>query len=124
MGIHSGRRRVAAYGVHSALLLGDRHSISGNRRRWAEEISSFTVEMQSDDGVRRHGHAQNVLGGPLKALRFLVEELARNPRSEPLATGEIVTTGTLTEAMPAIVGQSWSTDLHGIDIHGLRLHFR
>jgi 2-oxo-3-hexenedioate decarboxylase len=115
---------VAAYGVHSALLLGDRHSISGNRRRWAEKISSFTVEMRSDDGVRRHGHAQNVLGGPIKALQFLAEELARNPRSEPLAPGELVTTGTLTEAMPIIVGQSWSTDLHGVDIQGLRLHFR
>lgn len=115
---------VAAYGVHSALLLGDRHSISGNRRRWAEKISNFTVEMNSDDGITRHGRAQNVLGGPLKALRFLVEELARHPRSEPLAPGELVTTGTLTEAMPAVVDQSWSTDLGGIDIQGQRVSFR
>jgi 2-oxo-3-hexenedioate decarboxylase len=115
---------VAAYGVHSALLLGDRHEISGKPRQWAEALSRFTVELVDDDGISRPGHAQNVLGGPLKALRFLVKELARYPASEPLRPGELVTTGTLTEAMPVVVGQSWSTRLGGIDIQGLRLHFR
>jgi len=46
---------------------------------------------------------------------------ARYPTSDPLGAGEIVTTGTLTEAMPGIVGQTWNTQLVGIDIRGLRL---
>jgi 2-oxo-3-hexenedioate decarboxylase len=115
---------VAAYGVHSALLLGDRHEISRKPAQWAEALSSFTVELVGDDGTSRPGHAQNVLGGPLKALQFLVEELARYPASEPLRPGELVTTGTLTEAMPVGIGQTWSTQLSGIDIQGLRLRFR
>jgi 2-oxo-3-hexenedioate decarboxylase len=115
---------VAAYGVHSALLLGDRHAISEKPRRWAEALSSFSVELVREDGVRRLGHAHNVLGGPLKALRFLVDELVRYPACEPLRPGELVTTGTLTEAMPVVVGQTWSTGLRGIDIQGLRLCFR
>jgi 2-oxo-3-hexenedioate decarboxylase len=77
-----------------------------------------------DDGTSRPGHAQNVLGGPLKALQFLVEELARYPASEPLRPGELVITGTLTEAMPVGISQTWSTQLSGIDIQGLRLRFR
>jgi hypothetical protein len=44
-----------------------------------------------------------------KALHFLVDELARYPTMEPLGRGELVTTGTLTEAMPIAAGQSWST---------------
>ena len=123
MGIH-GRRRRGGFGVHSALLLGDRCAISENREWWMDKISGFTVELESNDGICRHGQAQNVLGGPLKALRFLVEELARDPTSEPLGPGELVTTGTLTEAMPVAPGQSWSTRLAGIDIDGLRLSFR
>ena len=63
-------------------------------------------------------------GGPLKALRFLVNELVRYPACEPLRPGELVTTGTLTEAMPAVGGQTWSTRLTGIDVQGLRLRFR
>jgi 2-oxo-3-hexenedioate decarboxylase len=41
-----------------------------------------------------------------------------------LRPGELVTTGTLTEAMPAIPGQNWTTRLAGIDIGGLRLRLR
>ena len=112
---------AAAYGLHSALLLGDRHSISRDRASWGEALSSFTVKLTRNDGLTAHGHAQNVLGGPVKALRFLVQELALYPACKPLGPGEVVTTGTLTEAMPAIVGQSWVTELGGIQISGLRL---
>jgi 2-keto-4-pentenoate hydratase len=34
-----------------------------------------------------------------------------------------VTTGTLTEAMPVVAGQTWSTTLSGISMKGLRLSF-
>ncbi len=112
---------VAAYGMHGALLLGSCHSISRMSTQWRDQLSRFSVELMRDDGLTRSGHARNVLGGPLKALGFLVEELARYPTSEPLGAGEIVTTGTLTEAMPVTVGQMWSTDLVGIDLRGLRL---
>jgi 2-oxo-3-hexenedioate decarboxylase len=112
---------VAAYGVHTALLLGDRHSIVAEPRRGADALSRFSIELICHDGTIKTGHAENVLGGPLSALRFLVEELTRYPESEPLRAGEIVTTGTLTEAMPVISGQIWSTELAGIDIRGLQL---
>jgi 2-oxo-3-hexenedioate decarboxylase len=115
---------VAAYGVHGALLVGDRHLVSDQPERWADQLSSFTVDLMRDDGVSRRGHAAHVLGGPLKALRFLVDELGRYTACEPLRPGELVTTGTLTEAMPAVGGQTWSTRLSGIDLQGLRLHLR
>ncbi len=44
------------------------------------------------------GQGSNVLGGPLSALRHLVELLARDPHNPPLQAGEIITTGTLTRA--------------------------
>lgn len=114
---------VAAYGVHSALLLGDKHSVREEPQAWEKALSSFTVELIRGDGLSRSGHAQNVLGGPLKALRFLVGELARFPGCEPLRAGELVTTGTLTEAMPALAGEAWSTRLNGIRVDGLHLRF-
>jgi 2-oxo-3-hexenedioate decarboxylase len=113
---------VAAYGVHRALLMGERHLISDQPGRWADQLSSFAVELMRDDGVSRYGQAAHVLGGPLKALRFLVDEPVRYPACESLRPGELVTTGTLTEAMPAVDGQTWSTRLSGINLQGLRLH--
>ena len=77
-----------------------------------------------DGEVRDAGHARQVLGGPLASLRFLVTEIARRPGSAPLAAGEIVTTGTLTDAQPVRPGETWTTELDGIPVRGLRLAIR
>ena len=105
---------AAAFGLHGALLLGERMPLPADHAASAEVLSSFTVEMTRGDGMCVQGHARNVLGGPVKALRFLVRELARHG-SEPLHAGELVTTGTLTEAMPARAGDTWSMRFTGID---------
>jgi len=112
---------VAAYGVHTALVLGAKHSIFHDQVQWAKALCDFSVELRCDDGTMRSGHGHNVLGGPFQALRFLVEEVERYPAGTPLRSGELITTGTLTEAMPVKPGQTWSTQLTGIDLPGLRL---
>jgi 2-oxo-3-hexenedioate decarboxylase len=64
-----------------------------------------------------------VLDGPLSALRHLVELLARDAIHPPLSAGEIVTTGTLTRAMPIKPGETWSTRLDGIGLGPIQLRF-
>lgn len=115
---------TAAYGMHAGLLLGERHPVSPDRARWNRMLPDFTITLLGSDGTRKTGSGHNVLGSPLTALRFLVDELARLPQNEPLQAGEIVTTGTLTDAMPVAAGQSWTTELDGIDIKGIHIRFR
>ena len=80
--------------------------------------------MDSCNGVRvERGHASNVLGGPLSALRHLVELLARESAQPPLAAGEVITTGTITRALPVAPGQTWSTVLHGVALDGISVRF-
>jgi 2-oxo-3-hexenedioate decarboxylase len=62
-----------------------------------------------------------VLGGPLSALRHLIDVLAHDQFNPPLAAGEIVTTGTLTRAFPVPAGATWTTELNGIALDGIRL---
>jgi 2-oxo-3-hexenedioate decarboxylase len=112
---------AAAFGVHGALFVGKRVEVAPIKSRLLDELDRFKVVLESSDGVRREGSGGNVLGGPVHALKFLVEELARFPICEPLQPGELVTTGTLTEAMPLRPGQRWSAAFHGIDFHRLRL---
>ena len=57
------------------------------------------------------------------SARDLVEELARNPAAPPLSPGEIVTTGTLTDAMPVRPGETWTSTIAGLDVEGLSLTF-
>jgi 2-oxo-3-hexenedioate decarboxylase len=112
---------AAAYGVHGALFIGDKLHLSGARVEHAAQIRAFDVELKSDAGRRRTGHATNVLGGPIEALQFLVDEIARYPVCEPLHAGDIVTTGTLTEAMPLRPGETWRAQFRGIPLDPLQL---
>ncbi len=114
---------VAAYGVHGALVLGPTLALAGAARARLDALSNFDVALESDRGARFDGHARDVLGGPLLALRFLVEEIGRRPGGAPLEAGEIVTTGTLTEAPAAIPGESWTARFRGLDLAPLRLSF-
>ena len=76
--------------------------------------------MLSRDGAEvDRGRAANVLGGPLSALRHLVE-MRIDP---PLAPGEIVTTGTVTRAFPVAPGERWTTRVEGLALEGLSVSF-
>lgn len=114
---------AAAYGLHGALLIGERHAIAPHRDRWLATLSRFEIDLAGDGAVRDRGTAGHVLDGPLSAVRHLVDVLVRCPEHPPLAAGEIVTTGTLTRALPIAAGQTWTTALRGVDLPGIRLRF-
>jgi 2-oxo-3-hexenedioate decarboxylase len=114
---------VAANGLHGALLIGPRHSVGSCVAEWQTLLSGFRVDLLCDGRVIDRGHSANVLDGPVSALRHLVGLLARDPAYPALAAGELVTTGTLTRAMPVRSGETWSTALDGIALEPIRLRF-
>ena len=115
---------VAAFGLHGALVLGERHEVGGDVEGWRAAISGLAVELRRDGAPVARGHAQDVVGGPLGALRFLADDLARRPDAPPLAAGEVVTTGTLTGAHEVAPGEVWTTAITGAPIQGLTLRLR
>ena len=112
---------AAAYGVHGALILGEPLRLTGSQPERDEQLHSFTVELQSEAGDLRQGRAIDVLGGPLEALKFLTEEIAHRSQCEPLQPGELITTGTLTEALPVKVGDVWSARFGRIPVSPIKL---
>jgi 2-oxo-3-hexenedioate decarboxylase len=115
---------VIVNGLHGALLLRPRHPAGfGNASDWVSNLAGFEIDLLRDGAVIDRGRGANVLDGPLSALRHLVALLARDPVNSPLATGDIVTTGTLTRAFPISAGESWSTTLRGIGIGGTPVWF-
>ncbi|HXQ13597.1 MAG TPA: hypothetical protein VN814_03125 [Caulobacteraceae bacterium] len=110
----SGADAVAGLGMHSALLIGERHPVRAGGEDWFRTLPSFSIDLKRNDDVVDHGQASNVLGGPLSALRHLVGVLADDPVNPPLGAGEIVTTGTLTRAFPIAPGETWATQLTGV----------
>ena len=115
---------VAGFGLHGALVLGERREVGGDVEAWREALPSLAIELRRDGQPVASGHGRDVLGGPLSALRFLVEDLARRPDAPPLAAGEIVTTGTLTGAHEVAPRERWSTTITGAPLPGLTLRLR
>jgi 2-oxo-3-hexenedioate decarboxylase len=114
---------VAAFGLHGALLIGPRHSIAAHAEEWSRTLSTFEIDLERDGAVIDHGRATDVLGGPLSALRHLIDILARDQVNPPLAAGEIITTGTLTRALPVSAGETWTTKLTGVAFDGNCVRF-
>ena len=108
--------------LHGRLIVGtpvEVHRISG----LAAALPFLKVTLRKGDEVVDQGTGANVLDSPLLSLAFLVEILAQQEDSPPLQAGEIVSTGTLTDAHPVQAGETWSTDLHGFALRGLTLDF-
>jgi hypothetical protein len=114
---------VAAFGLHGALLIGPRHSIAAHAEDWSRTLATFEIDLKRDGTVVDHGRATNVLDGPVSALRHLVDILVRDQVNPSLAAGEIVTTGTLTRALPVSAGETWTTELTGVGLDGICVRF-
>lgn len=112
---------VAVDGLHGLLVVGPRRTIAPDVAAWERTLATFEIDLMRDGEVVARGRSANVLGGPVSALRHLVAVLATDPVNPPLAAGEIVTTGTLTRALPVASGQTWTTRLSGIALDGIAL---
>jgi len=114
---------VAANGVHAALLVGPRHAIDTRKSAWQRELAAFEVELYCDGKLSQRGGGALVLGSPLLALRHLIASLAHDDYNPPLRAGEIISTGTLTLAMPVSAGETWTTKISGIPLEDTTLRF-
>jgi 2-oxo-3-hexenedioate decarboxylase len=115
---------VAAYGLHGALLVGERIPVGPDVARWAADLPALVIELSCDGAAMDRGGGSDVLDGPVSALRHLLSVLEADGNRQPLDEREIVTTGTLTRAMPVRAGQTWSTRLQGIDLPGATVRLR
>jgi 2-keto-4-pentenoate hydratase len=113
---------VAGFGMHGAFWLGPKVPAAPLIGNEPGTLECFTLTLEGP-GERHVGQATDVLGGPLRALARLVEEIARMPGAGPILPGEVVTTGTLTDARPVRSGEKWRTSFEGIGLDGLEIEF-
>ena len=62
-------------------------------------------------------------GKPHSAVKHLAGVLAADPQASPIQAGEIITTGTVTRAFPVAAGETWWTEVEGIEVRPMRLTF-
>jgi len=115
---------TAAFGLHGALVVGAPIALTAAiRAAIADALPTFKLQLRRGGDPIDAGVGANVLGSPALALAHLVRVLATQPRSPPLTAGEIVTTGTLTDAWPVRPGETWTSDYGALGLAGLTLSF-
>jgi 2-oxo-3-hexenedioate decarboxylase len=113
---------TAANGLHGRLVLGTAVPLS-DVPGLAGMLPAAEVTLSKGGAIVDRGVGANVLGSPLAALAHLVEALAKQPGARPLEAGEIVSTGTLTDAHPVRAGETWTTTFRGLPLPGLAITF-
>jgi len=73
-------------------------------------LAACRVRLFRGDEWIDQGAGGNVLDGPLHALRHFVLELQQCPGAPSLREGDVVTTGTWTDAWPVQPGQVWRAE--------------
>jgi 2-oxo-3-hexenedioate decarboxylase len=115
---------TAAFGLHGALVVGTPLAVTeANREEIAAKLPAFEATLSRGGEAVERGVGANVLDSPALALADLARVLAGQPQFPPLAAGEIVTTGTLTDAWPVAPGESWSSDYGALGLEGLTVTF-
>ena len=105
---------IAACSLHGHLAVGAPLEVT-DPAACAAALRSFEVILECDGVQRATGRGSNVLDSPAIAVRHLANVLAEQ-NAPPIAAGEIISTGTLTDALPVRPGERWSAHPHGIDL--------
>lgn len=116
---------AAAYGLHGRLAVGTRVPVTdANRATLAAALPTFEVTLSRGHTLIEQGVGGNVLGSPARALAYLRDVLATQPWAPRLAAGEIVTTGTITDAQPVRAGETWHATFDTLPLRALTATIR
>lgn len=107
---------VAAAGLHAGLIVGAPMAVTAERiTPLIDLLASFTVTLQKNGTTVAQGAGKNSLKSPALCLGELGAAIARRGHA-PLAPGEYVSSGTLTEAQPIEPGETYTAVVEGIDL--------
>jgi 2-oxo-3-hexenedioate decarboxylase len=113
---------TAANGLHGRLVLGAPVALR-ELPDLGQALPGLEVALMKGGVMIDRGVGTNVLDSPLLALGHLVGMLTAHPE-HALRAGEIVSTGTLTDAHAVAAGETWTTDFSGLALPGLSVTFR
>lgn len=112
---------VAAYGLHAALVVGELYRPGADTLgTLAEQLAAFKVTLSKNEEVAAEGGGKNVLRSPALCLAELASARER-AGLPPLAAGDLVSTGTMTESQPMAAGDRWTARLDGLPLRALTL---
>jgi len=117
---------VADGGLHSRLLVGRRvpvRDIATSASQLNDLLAAAHVTLSKGDAIVENGCGANVMDSTLRALHHFLTELRQCPGAPDLMPGDVVTTGTWTDAWPVQPGEQW-TGAFSSPLSNLSVDFR
>ena len=115
---------AADWACHARLVVGEPWPIGEQDiRTLARALPAVKVALLKNSVRQIEGVGANVLDSPAYALGFLADLLAQQAFMQPLSAGEIITTGTITDALPVKPGETWSTEIDGLPLQNLTISY-
>jgi 2-oxo-3-hexenedioate decarboxylase len=113
---------VASFGLHAALVIGERVTVQAEMiPKLVDELAKFKVRMLKNGEFVEEGSGKNSLRSPALCLAELGGAIAKRFPEEPLSSGEMVSTGTLTAGHLTAAGDRWTVQVEGIGLPSLSL---
>jgi 2-oxo-3-hexenedioate decarboxylase len=113
---------VAAYGLHKALIIGQPCYVEPPMiRDLFNNLAAFELKLLKNGQLMEEGSGKNSLRNPALCLAELADAVHRRTGSS-LQLGEIVSTGTLTAALPVAMGDTWQAEVEGLPVANLAYH--
>ncbi|MBI5277075.1 MAG: hydratase [Burkholderiales bacterium] len=112
--------------LHARLLVGTRIAVDTtvqDAASFEERLANARVTLAKDGRVVDQGVGANVLDGPLHALMHFLVSLRDCPGAPDLMPGDVVTTGTWTDAWPVTPGETWTAQFD-VPLAPLTVKFR
>lgn len=102
---------IADSGLHARLLVGRKtpvRDVAPDGARLDRKLAAAGVTLTRDGDAIDQGCGANVLDGPLHALLHFVRELRTCLGAPALKAGDVITTGTWTNAFAVAPGETWT----------------
>ena len=111
---------IASGGLHGCLAVGKKFKVNDRTER---DLINVGVSLYRGGKMEEAGTGANVLDGPVSAIRYLHSGLSKIKNQDALSTGDIITTGTMTDAKPIFSKEEWSAKFDGVLKSELNLEF-
>ena len=111
---------VAAWGLHAGLIVGQKKPVS-DVESLTHQLADFRLGLSRNNDLVEEGAGKNCLRSPALCLEELKKAAAA--RGDALRPGEIISTGSLTNAQPIATGEEWRAELNGLPLASLRVQF-
>jgi 2-keto-4-pentenoate hydratase len=113
---------VASFGLHAALVVGERLPVRPDAiATLVDELARLKVRVSKNGEFVEEGSGKNSLKNPASCLAELGAAIVRRFPDEPLRSGEIVSSGTLTAGHLTERGDRWTVEVEGLSLQPLAL---